>query len=400
MSRLKILMLTRLFPSQEFPSFGTFCMERAKALSKHADVRIMVPVPYFPPWLPGLERWKRWSKVELKGFTAEGCFISYPRYLTIPAAATWFQGIAMSQAVRRNFAEHCDGWRPDVIDGHFVFPDGYAAVQLGKTLGVPTVVTCHGADLHLYPDIPVAGQMVRWVLKNADRVTAVSSDLQKSSIQLGALAENSFFLQNGVDPEKFQIHDVIELRSRLQLPLKRKIAVQVAALIDRKDHLLAFQALAVMRQRGDLPPLLILIGEGPLRKQLEKEIQYLGLTNDVRFLGSKPHAEVALWMAAADFLLLTSKSEGWATVYFESMSCGRPVITSAVSSAKDAVSDPAYGIVVEPRTPVAFADAMLAASKRKYDAQTIRSYAEKHSWENWAQKAIEIIYSIPKINVY
>ena len=396
MPRLKILMLTRLFPSQEFPSFGTFCMERAKALSVHADVRIMVPTPYFPQWVPGLGKWKRWSKVEQKGITSEGCPISYPRYMSIPGGLTWFQGIAMSQAVRRDFAENYKGWRPDVIDAHFAYPDGYAATQLGKALGVPAMVTCHGADLRLYPDIPITGQMTRWMLRNADRVISVSSDLLQRSIELGTPAKNAVFLQNGVDPEKFQLIDPAELRTRLELPLNRKIAVQVAALIDRKDQSLALQALATLRQRGHPVPLLILIGEGPLRKQLEKETQQLGLDGDVRFLGSRPHAEVALWMGAADWLLLTSKAEGWATVYFESMACGRPVITSNVSSAKDAISDLAYGMVVEPRTPAAFADAMVTASQQEYDANAIRSYAQMHSWERWAEQAIGIIRSLQK----
>lgn len=368
-------------------------MERAKALAVHADVRIMVPTPYFPDWLPGLGKWKRWSRVEREGFTAEECPISYPRYVSIPRGATWFQGITMSHAVRRDFTEHYEGWKPDVIDGHFAYPDGYAATQLGRALGIPVIVTCHGADLRIYPDIPIAGQMVRWMLRNADRVISVSSDLLKRSIELGTPLESAVFLQNGVDPEKFQLSDQSEMRARLKLPLNRKIAIQVAALIDRKDQNLSLQALAAIRRSGDSPPLLILIGEGPLKEQLEKEVRLLGLEEDVIFMGSLPHAEVALWMCAADWLLLTSKAEGWATVYFEAMSCGRPVITSNVSSAKDAISDPAYGVVVEARTPEAFADAMGVASRRKYDAQAIRSYAEMHSWSRWADQALEIIRS-------
>jgi teichuronic acid biosynthesis glycosyltransferase TuaC len=393
MKRLKVLMLTRLFPSQMLPSFGTFCMERAKALSMSTDVRVMVPTPYFPNWLPGRMEWKRWARVEREGLTPEGIPVSFPRYLSIPGGATWFQGVAMAQAVRQDFKKHFKDWRPDVIDGHFAFPDGYAATQLGKALGVPVMVTCHGSDLRQYPDLPIAGKMTRWTLRTANRVISVSSDLYNSSIEYGTLRNNAVFLQNGVDPEKFQLLDQAQLRAQLNLPLNRKIAIQVAALIDRKDQSLALQALATMRLRGVSPPLLLLIGEGPLKEQLEKEVQRLNLENDVRFLGTRPHAEVALWMGAADWLLLTSKAEGWATVYFEAMSCGRPVITSNVSSAKDAISDPAYGIVVESRTAAAFADAMTAAAMRQYDAQAIRRYAEMHSWSRWAEKAIEVIRS-------
>ena len=387
-------MLTRLFPSKEFPVFGTFCLERAKALARHADVRVIVPTPYFPNWLPGRKHWKRWAKVERKGVTSEGALISFPRYLAMPGGPVWLQGVSMTCTVHRDYTVHFQDWRPDIIDAHFAFPDGYAAIKLGKRLGIPVMVTCHGSDLRLYPDMPIAGKMTRWTLRNADRVISVSSDLLKLSVDLSAPSNRAFLLQNGVDLDKFQIFDQSELRSRLNLPKDRKIALKVAALIDLKDHSLAFQAIATLILRGDSPPLLLLIGEGPLRSQLEKQVRLLRLSNDVRFLGSIPHAEVALWMGAADWLLLTSKAEGWATVYFEALSCGRPVITSDVSSAKHAISDPAYGIVVKPRTPAAFAEALMVASRTEYNAHAIRAYAEEYSWGRWAEQAVQIIRSI------
>jgi glycosyltransferase involved in cell wall biosynthesis len=368
-------------------------MERAKALAVHADVRVMVPTPYFPSWMTGRSKWRRWARVEREGVTPEGGQVSFPRYFSIPGAPAFLQGVAMSSAVRRDFSECFAGWQPDVIDGHFAFPDGYAATQLGNTLGVPVMVTCHGSDLRQYPDLFIAGNMTRWTLRTANRVISVSSDLRDRSIALGTSKDRSVFLQNGVDPWKFQLRDQAELRARFNLPLHRKIAIKVAALIDIKDHSLALKALAAIRQRGGSLPLLLLIGEGPLKAGLETETRLLGLEDDVRFLGSRPHAEVALWMCAADWLLLTSKAEGWATVYFEAMSCGRPVITSNVSSAKDAISNPAYGMVVEGRTPAAFADAMMKAATGKYDAQAIRDYAEQHSWSQWAEKTIAIIRS-------
>ena len=63
MSTPRVLMLTRLFPNSQWPTLGTFCAERARALSRHADVRVISPVPWFPRWL-GLEHLE-WGSVAL-----------------------------------------------------------------------------------------------------------------------------------------------------------------------------------------------------------------------------------------------------------------------------------------------------------------------------------------------
>lgn len=391
-------MFTRLFPSQAFPSFGTFCLERAKALAAHAEVRVMVPTPYYPPMLPGKADWKKWVAVEREGVAATDIAVTYPRYLSVPGTATWFQGVAMARSARKELADRFEGWRPDIIDGHFAFPDGYAAVKLAQSIDVPAIITCHGSDLRQYPDIPVAGDMTRWALRSADRVISVSSDLLRRSIELGCQSEKAVFLTNGVDPGKFVVREKVECRKQLGLPQERKIGVCVGFLIDRKDQSLLVRAVANIRQRGEIPPMLVLVGDGPNRQRLQDEVSCLGLDKDVILAGQRPHAEVAAWMGAADWLLLSSISEGWATVYFEAMACGRPVLTSNVSSAKDAIHHPDYGTVVEPRTPEAFAQAMLDASQRHFDSATIRTYAERHSWSLWAEQAMETLKAVTALS--
>ncbi len=389
-------MLTRLFPSRAFPAFGTFCIERAKALAVHADVRVMVPTPYYPVWLPGKEDWKKWTRVERQGTVEENIRVTYPRYASVPGTATWLQGVTMARSARRDLESNYDNWRPDVIDGHFVFPDGYAAVQLGRSIDAPVVVTCHGSDLRQYPEIPVAGAMTRWTLRHADQVISVSSDLMRRSIELGCPPEKAVFLTNGVDPAKFSVRAQSECRAQLGLPLDRKIGVYVGFLIDRKDQSLILHAVVELRRQGKPVPLIVLVGDGPNRQRLENEVSALGLQNDVILTGQRRHDEVALWMGAADWLLLSSSSEGWATVYFEAMACGRPVLTSNVSSARDAINQPAYGSVVEPRTATAFAAAMQAAAQTTYDENVIRHYAEQNSWQKWADNAMQLFTRIVK----
>ncbi len=394
MKKLKVLMLTRLFPSTACPILGTFCLERAKALAAHADVRVMVPVPYFPRWVPAPQKWRLWSTVE-RARELEGAIrITYPRYFSMPKVATFSQGLAMAYSAWCEFQHQYKNWRPDIIDGQFAFPDGYAAVRLGQTIGCSAVVTCLGADLRVYSGHAFVGTMLRWTLRTAARVIAVSADLKRLSIAQGCPEENTVFLTHGVDLKKFALRAKSECRARLGLPQDRKIGVYVGYLIDRKNQSLVIQAVDDIRKRGCTPPLITLIGDGPNRKRLEREIAELGLGEHVLLAGQVTHEEVALWMGAADWLLLSSDYEGWATVYFEAMACGRPVLTSNVNSAKDAICKPEYGYVVEPVTPEAFANALLEASGREYDAQLLRTYAEEHSWTRWAEQAMAVFEDV------
>ena len=394
MARLKVLMLTRLFPSREFPANGTFCAERAKALSEFADIRVMVPTPYWPRWLPARGMWAWLSRVEREGMTPEGIPVTYPRYLCLPWIATWSQGLAMARSVRREFSRRCRGWRPDVVDGHFAFPDGYAAVRLAQSIGCPSLVTCHGSDLKLYPPLVFTGSMLSRTLRLANRVISVSTLLRERSIELGCPERNALFLTNGVDTRKFVVRDKSECRRRLGLPVEGVMGLCVGHLDDNKNQSVQIRAIAEIRGAGGRPPRLALVGEGPNRRRLEQEARGLGLAELVRFAGQRPHEEVSDWMGAADWLVLSSHYEGWATVYFEAMSCGRPVITSNVPSAKDCVCDERYGIVVEQNTAEAFAEAMTRAQGRTFDPDTIRAYAERNSWDTWARKMLDIIEGV------
>ena len=397
MNKFKILMLTRLFPSREFPAFGTFCAERARALARCADVRVMVPTPYFPRWLPGPALWQRWACVERHGETAEGIPVSYPRFISVPKVATWSQGVAIARSVWREFGRMDGGWRPNVVDGHFAFPDGYAAVRLAQRLGCASLVTCHGSDLLKYPPLPITSGMLRRTLRSASRVIAVSPALRQQALDLGCPTDRVVFLPNGVDTNLFVIRDKRESRRRLGLAADGPLAVCVGYLIDRKDQGILIRALAELARNGHRPPRLALVGDGPNLGRLQAEARRLGLADVVHFAGSRPYDEIPCWMGAADWLLLSSHYEGWPTVYFEAMACGTPVITSNAGAAREAVCKDDYGLVVEPNTPEAWAAALTAAMNRGFDPAIVRAYAEQHSWDRWAERLLQIVCEVANV---
>ena len=177
------------------------------------------------------------------------------------------------------------------------------------------------------------------------------------------------------------------------MPIDKPIGVCVANLIDVKNQSLLLRALDEIRRRRLPLPHLAFVGDGPNRVRLEAEVRSWDWVITSYLLANDHTAEVAIWMGAADWLLLSSLHEGWPTVYFEAMACGRPVLTSNVSAAKDAIIKQDYGRIVEGATPDAFAQVMIEAASRQFNPDTIRAYAEQHSWERWAEQAMGVIES-------
>ena len=263
--------------------------------------------------------------------------------------ATWLQGLTMAMGARRRLGE--DVWRPQIIDSHFAYPDGFAAVMLARRTRSKCVITCHGSDLVKYPPLRWTGKMLRWALSQADRVIAVSPALRGEALKLGCPAARSVVLPNGVDCRLFEPRDRHECRRQLGLEAQGPLAVCVGGLDSNKNQGVLLRALAALGAGGGPQVRLALVGEGPRRKALQKLAGKLGVASRVIFAGQQEYSRVAVWMAAADWLVLASFREGWPTVYHEAMACGRPVITSGVAAARYAVCDQELGIVVRENTP-------------------------------------------------
>src|SRR5262249_29167258 len=146
------------------------------------------------------------------------------------------------------------------------------------------------------------------------------------------------------------------------------------ALMERKGQALAIAALARLPDAT-----LILVGGGPDRGRLEGLARSLGLSDRVRFLGVRPHAELPALLAAADVMVLPTVSEGLANVWVESLACGTPVVTSDVGGARDVIDRPAAGRLV-----ARDAEAIAGAARNLLDAppgqEEVRAAAEKFSW--------------------
>src|SRR5262245_4414123 len=141
---MKVLTFTSLYPNNIWPTHGVFIKERMTYFSalKECEVKVVAPVPYFPA-LRINHRW-RFSQVCRQEIRDE-LEVFHPRYLITPKIGMslygwlmFFSVLSTVKKVQRNFAF-------DLIDAHYVYPDGFAAVLLGRLLRKPIVVSARGS---------------------------------------------------------------------------------------------------------------------------------------------------------------------------------------------------------------------------------------------------------------
>jgi teichuronic acid biosynthesis glycosyltransferase TuaC len=174
---MKVLIFTSLYPNNVWPNHGVFIKERMTQFAKldGCDVKIVAPVPYFPRFKLNW-RW-RFSQVVRREFR-DGVEVYHPRYFMTPKVGMVLYGWMMFLSVLPIVKKIQKNFDFDLIDAHFIYPDGFAAVLLGQLFGKPVVVSARGSDINLFETLPVIRKLLQYVLRKAARVIAVSQALK------------------------------------------------------------------------------------------------------------------------------------------------------------------------------------------------------------------------------
>ncbi len=375
---MRLLCFTTLYPNAAAPTQGVFVENRLRHLIAYSagaiEARVLAPVPWFPSTHPRFGAWARHAAAPVREMRA-GLEVRHPRFAVIPrfgmSLAPWLLYAAAARAVAAMLRE---GWRPDVIDAHYLYPDGVAAVWLGRRFGLPVVLTARGSDVTQLPGYRIPRALIIRAARKAAAIITVSRGLAEALEALGVAPDKLTVLRNGVDLAMFPPQDQEACRARLGAG--GRIAVSVGGLIARKGHDLTIGALAL------LPGWQLLIaGEGPERGVLAALAQRLGVADRVTLLGSVPHTELAALYGAADLSVLSSAREGWANVLLESMACGTPVVASPIPGNDEVVQGGASGVIAAARTPAAIADAIAVLGAALPAREDVAAYAARFGWD-------------------
>lgn len=268
-------------------------------------------------------------------------------------------GVSLS-AIRR-LCELARELRIDVIHTHNTSPHLHGAVA-GMLAGIPVVHTKHGRNRkHGLRKI----MLYRLSALLSRKVVAVSRNAADDCTHLeGIPAEKVMVILNGIDTRLFapmglDMHHAPQIPPRP--PLQRgelcgdgicTIGI-VARLSPVKDHHTLLLACKHLYDRQAQFRLLI-IGDGPLRRELEKNVNELGLTEQVEFTGMRH--DIPAQLHRLDMFVLSSVSEGISLTLLEAMATSLPIVATDVGGNPEVVKDGVTGFIVPPSNPEALAD--------------------------------------------
>lgn len=241
------------------------------------------------------------------------------------------------------FARFLREKRIDVVHCHEFTTTCYAA--LGCALAsVPMIATMHGKNY--WPERAYRRTALRWAMRRSSTFVAVSEDLRQFMVStLGVPAQSITVVTNGIDLSTFRPESSAEMREKHGEGPDDIVVLCVGALEPVKAHDLLLEAFAAAR--SEVPALkLWLVGEGYLRESLEQRSAALELSDAVHFLGWQ--TQVNALIAAADFTVLPSHSEGMPLAVIESLACSRTVVATRVGGTGEIVTDGVSGILISP----------------------------------------------------
>jgi len=241
---------------------------------------------------------------------------------------------------------HTHGYKADLL--------GIIAAYMAK---IPIVATIHGYT-NAFPAVRVYGHLDLLVLRRFPKVMAVSDYLRQELIASGLAPHQVVTVYHVLDPDVFVSTisaDRRQVRAELGIGTHTPVVLTVGRLNPEKGHrYLLESAQLVCQYIHDLH--VLVVGEGPLREQLEVSARSLSLNAVVSFLGWRK--DVASLMAASDLFVLPSTRDSFPMVILEALAIGVPVIATRVGGVPEIIRTGENGILVEPRDPEALARAM------------------------------------------
>jgi teichuronic acid biosynthesis glycosyltransferase TuaC len=390
--KLKLLLITNLFPNPVDPVRGVFIYQLVQELKSFCDITVICPLPWFPriSLLRFIKKWYSFSLIP-KEYDVDGIKVYSPKYLIIPHISEIIHSLLMFIGLIRTALRLHRQEKFDTINAQWLYPDGVVAYWVSKVLRLSLSVSALGCDVNLFLQQKEKKFQIVNMLKHINVITVVSKSMKQRLLAEGLPGQKISVIPNGVNTKIFRLRDKEACRQILALPYEGKIVLFVGRLLEIKgvSYLIEAARLLAAKQREFT---LYLIGEGAQRQQYEEAVTEHHLRDHVKFVGSKEHHEIALWMGACDVFCLPSLQEGCPNVVLEALSCGRPVVASRVGGIADMVCEES-GRLVEPENSRALCEALDLALHQKWEPHEIHRSIAHLSWEAAAEKYYRAIYA-------
>lgn len=241
--------------------------------------------------------------------------------------------------------------------------EGVYALPLAQALGIPLVTTFRGFDATYTTAAFLKSHKPSWILyallraklaRRGDLFLCVSEFLRQKVIARGFSPQKTVTHYTGIDVDAIQA----------QYTRNSSVILHVARLVEKKGTRDLLQAFAQVRATCPAAELVI-IGDGPLRPDLESMAVRLGIAERVNFMGTQTNPVVMEWMHRARIFCLPSvtarsgDSEGLPTSHLEAGAAGLPIVATRHSGNPELIRDGSNGYLVPERDPEALAERLV-----------------------------------------
>ena len=269
--------------------------------------------------------------------------------------------------------------RPDVVSTHSSTDSWLCALAL-LVLGRPYPVV---RTRHISAPVSTSA-LSRWLYTRATRRIVTTGERLKAELveRNGFPASRIESVPTGVDPLRFRPGDKAAARSELKLPAEGLLVGIVATLRSWKGHLFLIDAMAEVKNAG-----LVIVGDGPMRAQLEERVERHGMRSRAWFAGNQK--DVVPWLQALDVFALPSyANEGVPQALLQAMLTALPCVTTAAGSIEELAKDGETALVVPQKDAVP----LRAAIERLLQDPALRSRlgeaARRHCERNYSYEAM------------
>jgi glycosyltransferase involved in cell wall biosynthesis len=289
----------------------------------------------------------------------------------------------------RNLIDAC---HPDIVQTHSV-KSHFLLLLTGAYRRHRWIAFHHG---YTWTDIKVLfyNQLDRFSLPKSLKVVTVCQAFAPGLARIGVSRGRIAIRHNSVN--RFfaaSAEAVARLRHSLRIPLDAKVLLNVGRLSREKGQAELIKALAILRgKRSDRKLRLVLVGDGPDRKMLERMASAMGVSHEVIFASYQ--SDVTPYYTSADLVVLPSHTEGSPNVLLEAMAAGLPIVATGVGGVPELVSDTKAALLVKAHDAVALAQGIA----RVLDDQELRANlsaaakkaAAAHSPETYCESMLEL----------
>ncbi len=240
-----------------------------------------------------------------------------------------FQYQPYELALSTRMVEVVEKYQLEILHVHYAIPHAYAAYMAKqmlkeKGIDIKVVTTLHGTDITLVGSHPTYKTAVEFSINNSDVVTTVSKSLKEDTLRLFNIKKDIHVIYNFIDTDKYdKAHEQECQRIALAQPNER-ILTHISNFRPVKRIEDVIRTFEIVHRTT--PSKLLMVGDGPERRNAELLVKRLGIKEDVLFLGNS--SELAEILCYTDVFLLPSETESFGLAALEAMAAETAVIST------------------------------------------------------------------------